>query len=218
MASTFLGRLSPSERERLLSSLSPDVSAAVVAHLKHLSMTPDHQSEATRFDVTSDASDASDAPNAPPPLPLPREPPCSTDPVDAVSELYRQMAEPTPPVQPARVPPAPSAVLDPLAPPVSRELPISRPAPRRLAPAQPGPLAPTDQQRPTDRHPRRAVDAGCAAGEAVGPGAGSSPPVPSCTPRQEPAALAHAPAMGPPHARLLSQVRARVRVRVRVRV
>ena len=60
MTSTFLGRLSPSERERLLSSLSPDVSAAVVAHLKHLSMT-DHQSEATRFDVTSDASDASDA-------------------------------------------------------------------------------------------------------------------------------------------------------------
>ena len=116
MTSTFLGRLSPSERERLLSSLSPDASAAVVAHLKHLSMT-DHQSEATRFDVTSDASDASDAPNAPPPLPLPREPPCSTDPVDAVAELYRQMAEPTPPVQPARVPPAPSAVLDPLAPP-----------------------------------------------------------------------------------------------------
>ena len=192
--STFLGRLSSIERARLLNSLSPGVGAAVIEHLKHLTMTPARQSEATskcdRLDGTCDASDASDAPNAPPPSALPCHPTCSTDPVDPVAELYRQMAAaapvpPTPSVQASHVPPAPLAMLAPL---VSSELPLSRPTPRRLAPARP----------PTDRHPRPAGDAGS-------PEASSGPPVQACTPREESAALMQAAAFGPPHAKLLSR-------------
>lgn len=182
MPSTFLGRLSPSERARLLSSLSPGVGAAVVEHLKHMTLTPARHSEATRqcasFDAGPDASDTSDAPNAPPPPARPCHPTCSTDPL---AELYRQMAAaapvpPTPSVQPSHVPPAPLAM-----------------------------LAPLGHTRPAGDAGYSAGDAGYPAGDAGSPEASSGPPVQACTPREESAAIMQAPACGPPHAKLLSR-------------
>ena len=209
MPSTFLGRLSSSERARLLSSLSPGVSAAVIEHLEHLTMTPARQSEATRqcaSFATCDASDTADAPNAPPPPPtLSCHPTCSTNPVDPVAALYREMAvsaPPTPPVQPSHVPPAPLAMLAPPAPLISSELPLSRPTPRHLAPA-PLPSASAAISCAADRHPR---PAGYPAGHAGSPEASSSPPLQACTPGEESAALMQSPpAFGPPHAKLLSR-------------
>lgn len=180
-ASTFLGRLSSSERAQLLSSLSPCVGAAVIAHLEHLAITPARQSEATHdfdtFDTTSDASKA-------PPSGRPCHPTCSIDPGAA---LYRQMAAgaAVPPmlsVQQSHAPPAPL---------ICNELPLSRPTPRRVAPAPP----------PSDSQPRPA-------GGAANPEVSSGTPVQACTPREQ--STAQPSAFGPPYTKLLSRQQMRL--------